>query len=697
MQFRIANTFTDSLAKLTNEEQKAVKTTVVDLQLDPANPGISFHKLDKAKDKNFWSVRVSRDIRIIVHKTNDSLLLCYVDHHDKAYEWAQRRKMETHPKTGAAQIIEVRETVREIEVPKYVAPEEEETESAPILANEPDEALLNYGVPQDWLADVKSANEEELMNLVDYLPEEAGEALLKLATGEQPDQPQPVEEGSDPFEHPDAQRRFRFMQNVEELKRALEFPWERWSIFLHPDQQQLVERDFNGPFRVSGSAGTGKTVVALHRAVHLAKQNIEARVLLTTFSPNLANMLQKKLHRLISYSQEPRLGERLEVYDLNIVGKRLYQLQIGQLAIANRKTVKTLLQEIAEKHGTNKFTLSFLLEEWEEVVNAWQLNEWEAYRDVRRLGRKKRLPENQRGQLWKIFEELQAKLEEKGLTTYASLFTQLADQFNTFASPPFDFMVVDEAQDISIPQLKFLASIGKNQPNSLFFAGDLGQRIFQQPFSWKALGVDIRGRSKSLKINYRTSHQIRAQADQLLDKEMADVDGNPEDRKGTVSVFNGPNPNIQVLDDEASEAQTVANQLLEWHEQGVLPHETGIFVRHEDQFPRAKEAIAKTGFSYQILDFQTEPQSDCIALSTMHLAKGLEFKAVAVMACDDEVLPLQERMESVGDDSDLEEVYNKERNLLYVACTRARDHLLVTGVDPASEFLDDLEIRKKAT
>src|SRR5580700_2285051 len=123
MDFRIADTFTDSLARLTGDEQKAVKTTAFDLQLNPANPGMSFHKLDKARDKNFWSVRVSRDIRLIVHKSATSLLLCYVDHHDKAYQWAERRKLETHPKTGAAQLVEIRETVKEIVVPTYVQAE----------------------------------------------------------------------------------------------------------------------------------------------------------------------------------------------------------------------------------------------------------------------------------------------------------------------------------------------------------------------------------------------------------------------------------------------------------------------------------------------------------------------------------------------------------------------------------------------
>src|SRR2546422_8638775 len=162
MDFRIADTFTDSLSRLTGDEQKAVKTAAFDLQVNPASPGMSFHKLSKAKDKNFWSVRVNADIRLIVHKTQGSLLLCYVDRHDKAYDWAERRKLEPHPKTGAAQLVEIRETVKEVVVPVYVRAEmplapKAAVEKPPLFAGVSDEELLGYGVPLAWLCDAKAA------------------------------------------------------------------------------------------------------------------------------------------------------------------------------------------------------------------------------------------------------------------------------------------------------------------------------------------------------------------------------------------------------------------------------------------------------------------------------------------------------------------------------------------------------------
>jgi len=690
MDFRIADTFTDSLARLTGQEQKAVKTTAFDLQMNQANPGLQFHKLDRARDPNFLSIRVNRDIRLIVHKTDTSLLLCYVDHHDKAYHWAERRKLEIHPKTGAAQLVEVRETVKEITIPTYVEAKQPVPPKQLLFADIPEENLLRYGVPTEWLDDVREANEDTLLELADHLPSEAAEALLDLATDTPPRVAQPVVDGMDPFEHPDAQRRFRVMNNVEELKRALEYPWEKWTIFLHPAQRQLVEREYNGPARISGSAGTGKTIVALHRAVFLARTNQDARVLLTTFSETLANALRTKLRRLIS--NEPSIGERLEVHAMNAIGLHLYKLNIGRPHIVSRKAIQQLLEVAAGKVGGHKFTLHFLMTEWEQVVDAWQLQTWEAYRDVKRLGRKTRLPEKQRAVLWSIFDRVRSELKAQDLITFADLFSRLAHQLTKNKHLPFNYTVIDEAQDASVAQLRFFSALGAKQPNRLFFAGDLGQRIFQQPFSWKALGVDIRGRSHTLRINYRTSHQIRMQADRLLGPELSDVDGNTEERRSTVSVFNGPKPTIMVLNTQKDEIEAVSKWISDRMSEGMMPHEIGVFVRSTAELERDRAAVEDAGLPFKILDDNVETISGHVSISTMHLAKGLEFRAVVVMACDDEVIPLQKRIETVSDDTDLEEVYNTERHLLYVACTRARDHLLVTSVDPASEFLDDLRM-----
>lgn len=690
MDFLISDAFTDSLARLTGEEQKAVKTTAFDLQLNPASHGLRFHRLDKARDKNFWSVRVSADIRLIVHQSENSLLLCYVDHHDKAYQWASSRKLQTHPKTGAAQLVEIRETVQQVFVPEYVevkTPKLKPVAKA-VFADNSDDDLLGYGVPPEWLNDVKLATEDSLLDLVDHLPGEAAEALLELATGGMPRTPQPAAATPDPFAHPDAQRRFRAISNLEELQRALEFPWDRWIVFLHPEQRQLVERDYQGPARVAGSAGTGKTIVAIHRAAWLVRKYPSARILLTTFSEPLANALRSRLRKLVA--GEPGTEQRIAVASLPEVGQQLFEKHLGSAKKCDSEGIKEALTAASSAVPGHKFPLRFLITEWEQVVDAWQLETWEAYRDVSRLGRKTRLAEPQRKVLWSIFERVRAELKSQGLVTASEQFTRLADFFSKGKSSPYNFAVIDEAQDISISQLRFLAAIAATRPNGLFFAGDLGQRIFQTPFSWKSLGVDIRGRSKTLRVNYRTSHQIRTMADKLLATDVSDVDGERQNRDDTVSVFNGVRPAILSLRKRSEEVSLVADWLKRLTTEGVIPEEIGVFVRTEHQFERAMSAVAASHLKFQILDQDLETSVGKVSIGTMHLAKGLEFRGVAVMACDDEIIPSQERIAAIGDEADLQEIYDTERHLLYVACTRARDHLLVTGVEPISEFLDDL-------
>jgi plasmid maintenance system killer protein len=679
MQFRIAETFTASLGRLTAAEQKAAKTTAFDLQLDPSAPGLSFHKLDRAKDPNFWSVRVNDDIRLIVHRTGASLLLVYVDHHDKAYRWAERRKIEQHPTTGAMQLVEVRERVEEMAAPS-AAP----AGPRPFARLRKPE-LLAFGVPEEWVDDVRAATEATLLEVLSHLPQEAQEALLRLAVGEAPPSPSPAPPSPDPFAHPDAQRRFRFMSDVEELRRALDFPWERWAVFLHPGQRSLVERRYAGPARVTGSAGTGKTIVALHRAVHLARGYPRARVLLTTFSKPLAKALSLRMASLVD--GEPGVASRIHVQHLTGAAYERYTQLFGQPNLAGGSVIQGLLQKASGGVG---FGLPFLINEWTEVVDAQQLRSWEAYRVAPRLGRKSRLGEKQRRALWDVFQAVHDGLAARKLVTWAEIFEQLVAHIRSGKSLGFDYAVVDEAQDLSMPEARFLAALAGGKPDGLFFTGDIGQRIFQQPFSWKALGIDVRGRSHALRVNYRTSHQIRARADLLLPDAVTDVDGEKDSRRGTVSLFDGPAPAVTLFNDAQAEAAAVGAWVAERIREGCAPHEIGLLVRSTGQLTRARAAAKAAGVSVSEFEDRMEAEPGSISIGQMHLAKGLEFRTVAVMACDDEVLPLQERVEKVSDPSDLDEVYETERHLLYVACTRARDWLWISGVRPGSEFLRDL-------
>jgi len=281
-------------------------------------------------------------------------------------------------------------------------------------------------------------------------------------------------------------------------------------------------------------------------------------------------------------------------------------------------------------------------------------------------------------------------LSQRGLSTWSDVFGRLTADLVGRPSRPFEFCVIDEAQDLSVAQARFFAALTAGKGDGVFFAGDLGQRIFQQPFSWRSLGLDVRGRSFTLRINYRTSHQIRQQADRLLPATVSDVDGNTENRRGTVSMFDGPAPIVTSCRDYHHECNMVATWISQRVAEGCLPEEIGLFVRSDGQLTRARNAAIAAGLRISGLDERAEVVPGAISVGTMHFAKGLEFRAAAVLACDDDVVPDPARIAAVADEAELEEVYDTERHLLYVACTRARDHLLVTGVEPVSEFLDDL-------
>lgn len=704
MEFRIAETFTSALGKLSNDEQKAVKTSAFDLQTNPTNPGLQLHRIDVSKDPNFWSVRVNRDIRIIVHKTAQSFLLAYVDHHDDAYKWAERRRIEAHPKTGAIQIVEVRERVEEI--PVYIQAQQQPLDlprlgelplsktagKASSMAATPftsltSDDLLGIGVPEDWIADIVRATEDGFLDMATHLPGEASEALLEYVASGVLKKPAPISI-TDPFAHPDALRRFRVVENVEELEQALSYPWDRWIVFLHPSQRELVERSFAGPARVAGSAGTGKTVVVLHRARRLA-QDPQARVLLTTFSEPLAFSLERKLQILASDKTE--IVPRITVASFEGAARELYQLVFGgKPPLASDDIVRSLLTKAASAQAGSKVTERFLMSEWTHVVDAWQIKSAAEYADVPRLGRKNRMGAKQRERLWPVFDVVLKDLATRGFETRSSMFHTLAKHYAAQSDKPFTHIVVDEAQDLGVPELKFLRAIAPASPDALFFAGDIGQRIFQQPFSWKNLGIDVQGRSVTLKVNYRTSHQIRMAADRLFSGPLSDVDGRQEDRRGTVSVFNGPEPTVLLQDTAEAEATAVAKFIEAALSEGVQPEEIGIFVRSRAELPRARAAADLAGRSVAEITPRQEGIVSAVRIGIMHLAKGLEFKAVAVMACDEDILPLKERIETVADEVELDDVYATERQLFYVACTRARDRLLVTALRPGSEFLGDI-------
>jgi hypothetical protein len=713
--------FMEASRKLTADEQRHINSTIVELAMNPKGQGTNLHRLDKARDKNLWSCRVTRDIRIILHQKDGRMTLLYVDHHDQAYAWAENRVFKFDERTQNWKVIKMQEETVVIRKTVELPPEAKRP-----FAKYSDDALAATGASPGDFNDIRKATEDTLFDLglsatvlealmdslspvaqasselnpralrsdlpapvivtqeekIQPIPEvvatAAAEALAVPAAPVAPVEPPP------PVVHGSIVR----VNSQEQLEAVLSGQWEKWQIFLHPNQQELVDAHYPGPVRISGSAGTGKTIVALHRVNHLLRISDDTRVLLTTLSPALAGFLHARLRKLLA--DRPRLGERVEVAGLDEYAQRLYQLHVGPFQLVSRETVVAWLTEACRAIGDAKLRPLFLINEWEDVIDAQQLTTLEQYQAAERLGRKVRLNAERRQALWAVFAQVWAKLQAAGTLTQAGLYHRLVAALDRLPAPPVDHVVVDECQDLNQGQVRFLAALGRNRPNALFFTGDIGQRIFQQPFSWKALGIDLRGRTKTLRVNYRTSQQIRKTADRLLETSIVDADGERVDRSKTISAFGGAAPTIAVCDDQEEEQAKVVAFLQARLAEGVKPQEIALMVRDEAQLPRAQAVGQAAGIPAVVLDQRLATLAGSLNLSTMHLAKGLEYRAVAVMACNDDVIPAPSRLAALSDPGDLKEAYELERHLLYVACTRARDHLLITGVHPASEFLTDL-------
>lgn len=676
----LANTFQRSLDRLTNAEQTATKTVVVDYMANPSRPGLSLHRVDRAGERGFWTIRVNRDLRIVLFKQGQKSVFCYVGHHDDAYAWVERRRFEVHPVTGAAQIVELVEVVREeVRIVTRDAPK------PAIFSEEDPKYLLSLGVPESYLPLVQGVDEDGLLELLPRLPEEAQESLLAIATGEHPEA-RPVMSlnmSTDAFAHPDAQRRFWVASDEQALAEALSKPWAEWLVFLHPSQRLAVEKNFNGPARISGTAGTGKSVVAMHRAAHLARGSEGGRVLLTTFSKVLSARLSEGMDTLLGPASEAR--QRVEVVHLHSYAHgRMSRLE--RVAIADDRSIDDL---IAQSRGglDSEITNSFLRAEWDAVIDFWGISSIDEYRGISRTGRGKALTVRARGQLWDVFEEVKRRLIARGLCTFGDLCDGLRRRIDEDSTRPFRHVVVDEAQDLGPRELRLVASLTAGGPQSLLFAGDVGQRIFRWPFSWLSAGIDVRGRSHRLKVNYRTSAEIRRFSDAMLPARVTEVDDEIEERN-TLSMLRGPEPEIKGAKDLAAEAVVLANWLVEIRKQDVAPGEIAIFARTRSALQkRAEPALKKAGLEGAWLTPDQDPESGKVTLGTLHSAKGLEFRAVAVVGCDDAELPLRAALDIALEPEERTLIQERELSLLYVGCTRARDQLLITWSGAASRFL----------
>jgi hypothetical protein len=671
----------DSIAQLSAQDQAQVIAFISTFQANQAHPSIRLERLNKARSKGVWSGRVGRGLRAILHKDGETWAILHAGKHDDAYDWAERREVGRHSVTGALQIVESVETVREVErvIEVLVQPQ-----AAPIFRERDDPYLLSLGVPESWLPTLRQVrDDDQLLIVCEKLPEDVAERLFDLASGELVTPPVPVPPERPAIEAADTQRRFYLVEDAEGLAAALEAPMERWIAFLHPSQRDLVEREFNGPAKVSGSAGTGKTVVAIHRARNRARQG--EKVLLTSYVTTLCENIERNLQMLCTAAELKEIG----VSTVHKQALAIVRQVEPKVRPASDNDVRGLLDQLRIRHAP-AYDKSFVQAEWDNVVRLQGIDSWDGYRGARRAGRGIGLPVKERKLLWRVFGGVLEGLEGRKLLDWTGLCQRAAELLTAGrATSPYSAVIVDEVQDLKPTELRFLKALCSKLGN-LMLCGDAGQRIYSGGFSLSALGIEVRGRSAVLRINYRTTEQIRQLADHMLGEVGDDMDGGEERRSGTRSLLRGPTPQLKGLATYKEELAAGVAEVRRWLSDGLAPNAIGIFARTNKRIDEMGEALSEAGLPRCLLSESESSESDGVQLGTMHRAKGLEFKAVLAIGCADAVLPSASVLRGMDDPQDREAAEAQERRLLYVAMTRARDELTVSWTGEPSRFLAPL-------
>lgn len=666
-QVVIADSFQRALHRLSAEEQAAVKQTCFDFVQCPTATGFSIHRLDKAQDKNWWSLRVNDEIRIIFSHQDNYYVLCYVGHHDDAYRWAEKRRFEKVDGNILRIVLLQEEIQRIIKKQEVDAP----------LSRYDSGYLRRLGVPEEWVEPLRYASEEDLIELIDDFPAEVWERIEKLFRGEIV--PEPIKVNvADPMKHPDTRRRFWTPGSYEELKRALDMPWEKWLVYLHPQQRLAVERRYNGPAKVTGAAGTGKTVVALHRTREMVQRYPSKRILLTTFSKSLAERLRYQLGLLLG-----NIPGNVHVQHLHQFAVRWWK-NVGQLQMVETSEQEQCLEQLYERAEV-PVSLAFLRLEWQMVIEPWNIRTLEAYLRAERIGRKVALSQDRRRQIWKVFEQMWQWLDNQSALTWSTLCYRVAEKVRE--KPPFRCVIVDEAQDFGPAELTLARALCAEQEDDLFLCGDAGQRIYRVITPWSRLGIATQGRSTRLYVNYRTTAQIQHHAEKLL-PEVIDTDESEEaSYLRPLAVLRGEKPVQRFFTCREAEVEALSEWIWSLLREGYRPDDIAVFARAKTVLEEIVPELEKRGLTCFQLSEGAASQPDYIAAGTTHRAKGLEFKAVAVVGVDDFWFPCQPELQRLEDPSEREAFINQERQLLYVACTRARERLWISCAGKPSRFL----------
>jgi superfamily I DNA/RNA helicase len=670
---------------------------------DAVHTGVHLEKLAAARDDRIRTVRVDQFWRGVVVRLGDArYALLRVMPHDDAIAWAKKQRFGVNPVTGLVEILDV-PTV-EAKVDAVVASVPPQVPS--LFANCRDRDFTAVGVDEELIPLLRRiVDEAELYAIANYLPDAQSDAVLMLADGMSPQavwaeiardyeltsDVVDTEDIETAIKQPGSRSHFVVTTNDAELVDLLSGDFEAWRTFLHPAQRAVAYRPvYKGSAKVTGGAGTGKTVVAVHRARFLAQRLIEAgnssgRILFATYTNSLATNLDHTLRTFCT----PDEYRRLQVSTVDAFARRTLSAAKSSLKPVPSEKLREMADQAASMVGLEQFDLDgrFLIAEWEQVILARQLTSYAAYATSPRPGRGRRLSRPARKILWAALEQLLSDLHHRGQSTYVQLAEIAADLLSAQSVWPYAHVIVDEAQDLHPSQWRLLRAAVSPGENDLFIVGDANQRIYDNRVSLRSLGIETRGKSRRLKINYRTSQEILGWTLGILTgEEIDDLDGETESQIGYRSSFHGPVPTVQCFTTSGEEAEFVAAQVQEWLDEGVASSSIGITARTRQDLRAVEGALRDIKISFS--EIGTDGGNTGVRISTMHSSKGLEFARLAVVAVNGDNLPHPMATTPLSEDP----VQNaldilRERCLLYVAFTRARDELLVTSSGIRSALL----------
>lgn len=704
----LSSDFLKAFAEIPRKKQKAVREALEKFKRDPSTGAQHYEKINDVQDDKVRTVRCGIDYRaIVIHPPQgDVHLFVWVDHHDEAMEWARNKRFEVNKHTGTLQVYEVQTAVAE-ELPRTVTSIDADAVPPGRLFSGCDHGtLLLFGVPEPLLIAVRALREEaDLDGLAPYLPQEASDALYLLAAGYSPedaidelDRKRPVDiqkpefdpnDFEEALERPGTQQLFKVIADDHELADILNAPLAQWRIFLHPSQNKLVQMKSTGPARVLGSAGTGKTVVAMHRARYLAETCPPGKkILFTTFTTNLAADIQSLLKSLCGKEME-----QIEVTNLHAWARSA--LQARGIKVRTTQQVPG-----AEDEGwsdayaldtENRFPESFYRDEWSEVVQAQGILDGTEYLRARRAGRGTRLSREQRKQVWEVLSGYRRFLQSRGLMDPADTIREARLLLEAGQVPQrYAAIVADEVQDFSESELRLLRAMVPEGENDLFLVGDAHQRIYGHKASLSRCGISVRGlRSRRLRLNYRTTQSIRNWSVAVLrGMSVDDLDEGTDDAlKGYHSLRQGEAPNVVHHPTEQAEAIFIVDRIRSWtSEQNRSPNDICLAARTNALLKnRYAPLLREAGFAVQLIEKDEATLGEGIRLATMHRVKGLEFQCVLIAGVQAGTVPLARK--SAADETALQDHLDTEKRLLFVAATRARDELVVTGFGTRSAFL----------